>query len=135
MSVEQRRARGAQLGEVRYLSPAHEPVAVREQLRVSLARGEQSRGMRDLGDERRGEGFAVEAHDDSTRLTAHRGRGAVVEDADLVFGDLARVVLPRRRRTRAHPEARALAAEAPEDMAGARVELIDRPRVARRDQN
>src|SRR5207247_8260725 len=78
--------------------------------------------------------LAVEAQDeDACELLDRRGC-AVVEERDRAVGLASRIVLPRELRSGAHGEAALLPAEAPEHLLRLAVDLVERVRVARRDE-
>src|SRR5438309_11896761 len=83
-----------------------------------------------------GDGAAgfVESHGQTSGLTLDDGGGAVVEDREGAVRVPAGVVLPGERDLPGHGEVAVLAAQPPEDLSGAAVDLVDRPGVAGRDQ-
>ena len=109
--------------------PADEDVAVRENLDVALARCEQVAGMRVGAAERYGATLLVDVEHDRAR-----DRVAVVEQADRSVRLPPGVVLPGEHRRRGEREVRPLASEAPHDLPGLAVELVDRVGVARGDE-
>src|SRR6185312_7484286 len=91
-------------------------------------------GTDDLAQQARLAVNRVERDHDAARLRMHARGGAVVEEADRAVCELARIVLPRGRDARAQREGAPLAAQAPDDRAAARVDVVGGPRVARRDE-
>src|SRR5207253_776600 len=77
----------------------------------------------------------VEGEHDHARLPVPPGADGVVEDADEPAAvEEAGVVLPRERRAPAEPEVAPRPAEAPHHAPVAAADLVDGPRVARRDE-
>src|SRR5206468_5269926 len=119
-----------QLAHVRPPAPAHEDVAVREELRVALERREQLLRVLVAADERCTLVLLVEPQDKDARQLVHRRGGAVVEDRDGSVRLPPHVVLPREPDARPEPERALLAAEPPADTPRLAAHLVHRVRFA-----
>ena len=137
-AVEQDRPRTRVMGEVARVTPADEPpaaVTLIEVLDAAERRREDRRPVLVLRDHLGREGLLVDREHEATRLSrlARRPRLVVEDrhDSAVVRPD---VMLEGEVGAGADPEVTAFATEGPEHLARLPVDLVDRPRVAPRDQ-
>src|SRR5580765_3793789 len=123
-----------ELREARDGAPTDEHVAVREELRIALERRQQLLRMAVAADERHLLRLRVHLEHEDPRELLERRRRAVVEQRDRPVALAAGVVLPLEVRPVAHLEAALLAADLPQDLLRLPVDLVDRVRVARGDE-
>src|SRR3712207_5226467 len=121
------------LGEVGRAAPADEHVAVRQDLHVALVGGEGLLRVEVLLQEGGRHRLLVEPEADAPRLILHGGP-PVVEEGDRAVGVAAGVVLEGEPRPLPHLEVAPLAAQAPDDLSGPAVYLVDGGCPAGRDQ-
>ena len=108
--------------------------AVGEQLHVALAARRQRRGCMYWATSAAGRGRGSTATQHAARLAVDLRHGAVVEDADRAVGPGAWRRAGRPVPRRGASLTRSAAADARAHAAAARVQFVQRPRVARRDQ-
>src|SRR5262249_25792090 len=136
-AVEQQTAAGCELREERRRSEAHEHVAVREALDVTLALGARV-AARALVLAPHGRKVALRMYGQdqpARRALADRRAGSIVEQADPVVAEHLRVVLEVEPRAAREAEAARLSAERPADRAGPAVDVVDRGGVTGADEH